>query len=331
MNCSPDSMKRGIRSIRVGLFLVAVLPAARGLADEPLDPSAETIILKRCALDFEKSATVGSSVHSLLQECLVQPGQQVKAGQVLGRIRDSDARAELQLRQSEAESDIGIRLSEARLAQAASKVRRTHTLLQRNAVSQEEFQMHKTEAESYMLEVEQAKYLHRLAQIRFDQAKDALRERELVSPFEGMVVAVLKRRGEPVTTNDPLFKVVDIRDLLVTGQADVTDIWRLRVGQAVRVVPDVAGADLAVEHISFKGQIVFVDTKIDPLSQTCKVVARVQNANNLLRAGLEARMEILPEPPPKMDNGTAGAGASAKHGRDRSLQALEAGKVAEAR
>jgi len=50
--------------------------------------------------------------------------------------------------------------------------------------------------------------------------------------------------------------------------------------------------DLPLEREVFSGRISFIDTRVDPLSQTCKVLAKCENRNRLLRAGLEARMEI---------------------------------------
>src|SRR5437868_1839914 len=98
---------------RARLFsLVAMLLAGAGAppqTDDLTDPSADVLILRRCPVDYERSATMGSSQYGLIQECLVAPGDRVKAGQLLGRLRDDDLRAELKLRELEAGSDVEIR------------------------------------------------------------------------------------------------------------------------------------------------------------------------------------------------------------------------------
>jgi RND family efflux transporter MFP subunit len=194
----------------------------------------------------------------------------------------------------EASSDVEIRLSKARSAQATIKMRTTQSLLRRNAASQEEYNLHKTEAEAAALAIEQAEQSHRLAQVRLGQAQAQLRAREFIAPHDGVVTAILKRKGEPVAPNEPVFKVVDIDHLQVTGKVDVSDSWRLRPGQSVRVIPEIGGADLPVEREVFIGRLVFIDSHIDPLSQTCKVLVHVENRGRLLRAGIEARIEIDP-------------------------------------
>jgi RND family efflux transporter MFP subunit len=279
----------------LGLLILVtfVLDPQAGAADAP-DPSAEVLVLRRCPVDYERSATLGSNQYGVIQDCLVAPGDRVKGGQVIGRIRDDDLRAELKLRELEAGTDVEIRLSEAKSSQAAIKLRATQSLVRRNAASLEEYNLQKMEAEAASIAVEQAKHGRELAKIRLEQAQAQLRAREFVSPHDGIVIAILKRRGEPVAPNEPVFKVVDTERLQVTGEVDITDSWRLRIGQSVRVVPEIAGADLPVEHEVFTGRIVFFEPHIDPMTQTCKVLVRVDNRGGLLRAGLETRIEIDP-------------------------------------
>ncbi|WP_406693547.1 efflux RND transporter periplasmic adaptor subunit [Singulisphaera sp. Ch08] len=274
--------------------LVMLVLNDRAVAADDTDPSAEVLVLRRCPIDYERSATLGSNQYGVIQECLVVPGERVKAGKVLGRIRDDDLRAELKLRELEAKSDVEIRLSEAKSSQAMIRLRTTQSLVKRNAASVEDFNLHKMEAEAAGIAVEQAKQNHELAKIRLQQAQVQLQAREFVSPYDGVVVAILKRLGEPVAPNEPVFKVVDTERLQITGQADITDSWRLQVGQSVRVIPDISGADLPVEREVFTGRIVFIDTHIDPTNQTCKVLVNVDNRGGLLRAGLETRLEIDP-------------------------------------
>jgi multidrug efflux pump subunit AcrA (membrane-fusion protein) len=71
----------------------------------------------------------------------------------------------------------------------------------------------------------------------------------------------------------------------------------VRKGQEIRVTPEIDGDDLPVENETFMGRIVFVDSRIDPTTRTCKVVAEVRNRDLLLASGLEARMEIFLDHP----------------------------------
>jgi RND family efflux transporter MFP subunit len=258
--------------------------------------SDDLVVLRKCTIDYEQVSSVGSSLYGILKECFVEPGSEVKAGQVLGRLVDADARAELHLRELEAESDIDIRLSENREALARHRLKSATALMHRNALSQLDYTQQRLEAEAAVLDVENAKRRRQVAQAQASQARAMLQAREFTSPHGGVVTAVLKRRGEPVAPNLPLFRIVDVDHLVVTGQVDVVDVWRLQVGGPVTIIADIGGADLPVEREVFPGRIVFIDTHIDPMSQTCKVLAKCENRKRLLRAGLEARMEIPTKP-----------------------------------
>jgi RND family efflux transporter MFP subunit len=256
------------------------------------------IVLRRCEFEFKRSSLVGvahmgATSMTILQDCLVRPGDRVKAGQVLGRVMDREIRAELELRTAEAENDIDGRVNEARYEEAMNKLRRTEALQKRVFVSTEELDGQKLATVTTRLEVEQSRYRRRLAELQRRQAEALVRAREYISPHDGVVVEVHKGQGEAVFVNDPIFRVVDVDLLKVSGYHNVNDYWRVHDGQAVRVSPEVDGDDLPIEHEVFTGRVVFVDRRIDPTSRTCKVVAEVPNRDLLLASGLEARMEIF--------------------------------------
>ena len=95
-------------------------------------PRATDILLKRCTLEYKKTSLLGANQIGVLEECRVAPGDKVKAGQVLGHLRDEEFRAELEARATQAASDIAIRVAEARHKLAQSQLERTQKLINRN-------------------------------------------------------------------------------------------------------------------------------------------------------------------------------------------------------
>ncbi|HEX8201043.1 MAG TPA: HlyD family efflux transporter periplasmic adaptor subunit [Isosphaeraceae bacterium] len=293
-------------STLIGWLLCGLLaaPAPAPAADANADPGTPAlapapggIVLRRCTLEYERASSVGTALPGILQECLVRPGDRVKAGQVLGRLQDQEARAELELRTAEAESDVGIRLGQARFDQATARLKASSALRQRSFNSEEQYQQDRLEAQVAALSTEEAQERRRVAQIQRHVAEVAVQLREIVSPHAGVVVAVFKNPGESVNLGEnarglSIFRVVDVDRVLVTGWLDVVDAWRVRPGQPVRVWAEIGGADLPIEREEFLGRVTFVDVEVNPGDQTCKVVAAVENRDGMLRAGLEARMEI---------------------------------------
>ena len=125
-------------------------------------------------------------------------------------------------------------------------------------------------------------------------AKAMVAAREIVSPHDGIIVEIYKNAGEAIMVSIPIYKVVAIDRMRVTGYLDVGDAWHVHQGQAVRIMPELEGGDLPIEREVFEGKITFVDSEIDPKTRTCRVFAEVENRGGLLRSGLECRMEISP-------------------------------------
>jgi RND family efflux transporter MFP subunit len=299
-----------------GLLSLGTADAPRPETEAPVARSGG-ILLRRCTMDYGRSSLLGSPGTSTLQDCLVAPGDRVRAGQVLGRIQDREIRAEMALRQFQAESDVEVRLSEARHAQASARLKVSDVLRARNALSVDQYNIDRLATTVAALEVEAATNRRRVARIEFEQARAAALSREITAPHDGIVVAVFRRPGEAVTPNNPVFHVVDVDRIWVTGGLDVDDAWRVEPGQSVEISPVIGGADLEVERRSFPGRVIFVDRIVDAKTQTCKVVAELDNREGLLRAGLGARMEVLPPEAP----GAGGAPPSATSGPGLSLPA----------
>ena len=103
---------------------------------------------------------------------------------------------------------------------------------------------------------------------------------------------IYKNTGQAIMAGSPIFKVVKVDRMRVTGYLDVGDAWQVHQGQAARIMPELEGGDLPIEREVFEGKITFVDSEIDPKARTCRVFAEVENRGGLLRSGLECRMEI---------------------------------------
>ncbi len=280
------------------LALVLALGSSPATAAGPSDPTNELIVVRMCEVDFERAALLGVSTTGVMGQIHVKVGDLVEAGQVLGRLQDYDVRAELELRSAEAESEIGLRLGEVQLALAKSKLRRSESLNRQQFVSGELLEQERIEVQTRALGLEESKFKRKLALLQKGQAEAGIKTREVISPFHGEVVALFKQPGESVGTNDPILRVVDCRSMKVTGHLDVVDASRLVKGRRVRVFPEIRGADLPIERKAFEGHVSFVDAQIQRETQTCQVIVVVSNDEGHLRAGMEARIEILPEDRP---------------------------------
>jgi RND family efflux transporter MFP subunit len=277
-----------------------IAPALIGvwvIAGEEAPAPPEVIPLQKCTIEYSRSTLVGSNQSNqmgLIQECLVRPGDRVKGGQVLGRLFNKDVLAELASRTVALESsETAVHQREAALEVERTKLRRAGILYNRNvAVSMQELQLQQLAVKTVELELQAANQSRRMAEVQLHAAKVMVAAREIVSPHDGIIVEIYKKVGETITGGLPIYKVVAIDRMRVTGYLDVGDAWRVHQGQAARITPELEGGDLPIEREVFEGKIVFVDSEIDPKTRTCRVFAEVENRGDLLRSGLDCRMEI---------------------------------------
>ncbi len=140
--------------------------------------------------------------------------------------------------------------------------------------------------------IEDAAYKRRVAKIEGSGIEAQLKIREIVAPHDGFVVEVFKRPGETVLPGAPVFQVVDAERLRVTAYANLSDYSRIRPGQRIEISLETEALQPALLARTFEGKVLFVDKRIDTKSQTCRIVAQVENRDLALAAGLEARMTI---------------------------------------
>jgi HlyD family secretion protein len=274
-------------------------------AAPPAQASREdVVVLRHCDLDYEKSTLIGghsgTGMAIPFQDCLVRLGDKVKTGQVLGRVFDRDLRITLGRRKAEAASDIDVRLAESKRDELLHKLRRIEKL-RGNAqpyASEEEYETARVLYEAAQLMIEDAKYKRTMAHIESEEIQAQINIREMVAPHDGTIVEVFKKPGETVLAGQPVFQVVQAERLRVTAHANLSDYNRIRPGQKIEIALETDALDPELLKRTFEGKILFVDQRIDARSQTCRVVAEVDNHDLAVAAGLEARMTIFVARPP---------------------------------
>ena len=210
----------------IGL-LAPILLGAAAIADETNSPTA-VILLQKCSIEYERATPVGSNQNvGLIQECLVRPGDRVKAGQVLGRLFNKDVLAEMEVRATTLESsEIAIHQREAALEVARAKLRRAEALISRNALSTQDFQIQQLDMKTAELDLKAAIQGRRIAESQLQLSKALVAAREITSPHDGVVVEIYKNTGESPTAGSPIFKVVKVDRMRVTGYLNAGDAWR---------------------------------------------------------------------------------------------------------
>jgi macrolide-specific efflux system membrane fusion protein len=288
-------------SIRIILF-AALASVVSQLA------AAEPIRLDSVLLTLIEQVEVPAREAGELAAMHVREGDLVKEGTLLAQIDDREAllaakkaQFERDIAAKEANNDVHVRFHKKSREVADAELRRAIESIEkyRKSVSETELDRLRLTAEKAALEIEQAdlelqkaKLTERLKDNDLDIAKRSIERRKVVSPIDGMVVQILRRRGEYVEAPQTVLRVLRINRLRAEGLLNARDLRGDLVGRRVTLNVTVPGSG----ETQFTGKVVFVSPEINPVSGQTKIWAEIENPDLLLRPGLNGALTIEPEP-----------------------------------
>ncbi|MBX3442072.1 MAG: efflux RND transporter periplasmic adaptor subunit [Planctomyces sp.] len=279
------------RILLAGMCGLAV--AASVWAEEP--QSAATVVIEKCMIRVVDRAMVAAEREGIVRSIDIAVGDEVAEDEQLLSLKDDLAVATMNVAEARAKADVDIRWSAAFEDASRVEFERYIKLKDQEASFEKEYNRARLELERAKFSREQASLQQQLAELEAQQARTTLEGYRIRAPFAGTVTRVLKRPGESVVNGEPVAELVNTDRVQVEGYGRVVDLWRIRRGAAVTVqldAPELASAGIVVPPCA--GKVILVDVVVQPVTETVRIVAEVENVDNLLRDGLKARMSIRP-------------------------------------
>ncbi len=209
------------------------------------------------------SVEITARVSNVVTRINFNEGALVEKGDVLVELESSEARANL----AEAEAD---------LVEIRSQYERSRELIRSNVISQS------------VLDQQQAQV--NAAEARVAAARAVLADHTLRAPFDGRVglrrvsIGTLVTPGTVVTTLD------QIREMQLDFAVPESYIATLAPGQPVNA------HSVAYPDETFTGVVDSINTRIDPVTRTVTVRARIANENGRLRPGMFMTVTLQKNP-----------------------------------
>lgn len=239
----------GSRRRDTGPLEVVTVAAAEGKVNDRLNAIGDG--------DAFRSVTVTPLVPGQIAELLVQPGQHVKAGDIIARL-DSD-------------------VEKIALASAKVSLQSAENTLTRNQG------LEKIISRADLQDAQAAVQTARLA---LSMAELNLSRRDIRAPVLGVAGLVSVDVGDYVTVSSPIVTVDDRSKLLVDFWVPERFTSLLKIGQQVQANP------IAQSKRSYDGKIYAIDNRIDVASRTLHIKAEVPNEKDELRAGQSFEMVL---------------------------------------
>ncbi len=184
-------------------------------------------------------ATVTSEIDGPVSAVNVVDSQEVKRGDVLVIIDDTDTR--LALRQAQAElvrAEAQVTAAVADVERSGVDLKRREALIESGSVSGDELTHVKNGASNAQAALDAARAAVVLAQARVDKAKVDLARTVIRSPVDGVVARRQVQLGQRVQPSTPLLSVVPIQELYVNANFKEVQLAKVRDGQKVELVSD---------------------------------------------------------------------------------------------
>lgn len=251
----------------------APMPAAQ---PTPAPPRAtapavvETVVLEEKAIQdrlnavgtlvSEESVTVRPEIAGRISEIHFHEGQNVRKGDLLLRLDDAIAKAELQQAQ-------------ANYALANSKFQRSSELQRQGFISRQG----QDEARNA---VQVARADVALAQARLEKTR-------IVVPFDGKIGLRNVSVGDYITTGQDLVTLEAIDTLKVDFRTPEIFLAQIHTGQQLNILFD------ALPERHWQGEVTAISPLVDKDGRAIVMRARIDNADGVLRPGMFARVDLL--------------------------------------
>jgi len=206
-----------------------------------------------------RSATLQPPVAGEVASLHFKPGEQVRAGQVLVRLVSRRQQLDVDL--------------------AAARVDSATRLLARYAG---------TEASGAVpgSVVDAARNDLRSAEIELELAREALSERVLRAPFDGIVGLAQIDPGDRVSPDTIIVQLDDRRRLLLDFDLPEPYLARVKPGQVV------SATSVAYPGQRFEGRVAQIDSRVSAETRTLRLRAELPNTDDLLRPGMSFQVRL---------------------------------------
>jgi membrane fusion protein (multidrug efflux system) len=207
-----------------------------------------------------QGVTITPELAGTVREIAFESGAVVAKGDLLVRLDTSSEEAQL-------------RATEAQVELARLNAVRARALRAGNTLSQADLDA----AEATLKEDEG----------NADAIRAAIEKKTLRAPFAGRLGIRLVNLGEYLDTGKPIVSLQALSPVYADFWLPQQDLARLKTGMRVRLVTD------AVPNRRFEGTLTAINPDVDPSTRSVRLQATFDNADQALRPGVFARIEVL--------------------------------------
>jgi RND family efflux transporter MFP subunit len=186
--------------------------------------------------------SVRPEINGKIAELPVDIGDQVKKGQLLCRLDDTDLQTEKETQVSQiAGAKLQIEAASLQVEKTEREYKRNESLLQARLVAQDIFDNAKTDFQVAKNSLSLAKNALERAEKALKQVEDKLAKTRIEAPFDCTVLTRPVSLGQTVSgsggfnSGTEILTVANLNDMIITAHINQADVTRMKTGQSVDV------------------------------------------------------------------------------------------------
>jgi HlyD family secretion protein len=225
-----------------------VIPVRTAVAREITSNGGERTVLNASGyVTARRAATASSKVTGKVIEVLIEEGMNVKEGQVLARLDDTNVKASLNVAQAQLESaKKAVGETEAQLKQAESEFQRATELHKLNIASQSELEVAEANAKTFRARLTRQESEVTVVERQVEMSQQQMDDLIIRAPFAGVITTKDSQPGEMISpisagggfTRTGIGTIVDMDSLEIEIDVNESFINRVAPGQPVEATLD---------------------------------------------------------------------------------------------
>jgi RND family efflux transporter MFP subunit len=232
----------------------------------------------------QRKAAIASKGTGRLVYLGVVEGDKVRKDQIIGRLEDSDIKAQLN------EAKANLKFYEASLNDVENKYNRQKELLRTKVTSQEAYEQAEAEYKRLLASID-------IAKAKVEQFEVAMENTLIRAPFDGTVLTKNAEVGEIVapfggstTSKTAVVTIADMKSLLVEADVSESNIERIKADLDCEIVLD------AYPEKSYPGYVFKIVPTADRSKATVMVKVGFKNYDDRVLPEMSAKVSFLSEP-----------------------------------
>lgn len=255
--------------------MIRVFALLAGFALLPMPAVAQTI---SAVLEPIELVEVKSSVAGRIERIQVEEGERVVEGALLARIDAQVQEARLRLARTASEAAGTTARAEIVVLQAQSLLERIKNARDKGAAQAWELTQATQALDLALADKRIAAETAEQLRGQYELEKATLSEFSMTAPFDGTILQVFVDRGEIVDTQMTVIEIGNLKRLKATAFVPVDWLDVLEKGAIIN-------ASLQVGNEQVEAEIVSIDPRIDPASQSVRIRLELSNTTQSILAG----------------------------------------------